>query len=216
MAAPAAAGIAREQITGLVLAGGRSRRWGGVDKAWQLFADRPMVHRVCERLAAQTAAVWISANRDLERYGALGHRVLVDDWPDGRGPLAGIATALRRIETPWLLAAPVDSPGVPCDLAMHLGAAACRADRLLATAQDDARLQPAFLLIHRDLGDVLVAAVAGETRRLGAWVQAQGPALVDAQAVGWVHALRGANDARELEGLKSAMAEITAVADGRE
>lgn len=113
MVPPADAGIAYAQITGLVLAGGRSRRWGGVDKAWQRFAGRPMVHRVCERLAAQTGAVWISANRDLERYGALGHRVLIDDWPDGRGPLAGIATALRRIETPWLLVVPVDSPALP-------------------------------------------------------------------------------------------------------
>lgn len=216
MAVPADAGIARAQITGLVLAGGRSRRWGGVDKAWQRFAGRPMVHRVCERLAAQTAAVWISANRDLERYGALGHRVLVDDWPDGRGPLAGIATALRRIETPWLLVAPVDSPGVPRDLAMHLGAEACRADRLLATARDGERLQPVFLLIHRDLAAALVTAVAGETRRLGAWVQAQGPALVDAQAAGWTHALRGANDALELTALEAILGQIPVSADGGE
>ena len=87
---------------------------------------------------------------------------------------------------------------------------------MLATAQDDERLQPAFLLIHRDLGDVLVAAVAGETRRLGAWVQAQGPALVDAQAAGWTHALRGANDALELTALEAILGQIPVSADGGE
>lgn len=216
MSAPPLAGIARAQITGLVLAGGRSRRWGGVDKAWAQLGGRALVQYVCDRLAVQSSQVWISANRDPERYASLGHRVLADDWPDGRGPLAGIATALRRIETPWLLVAPVDSPAVPRDLAALLGAAACGEDRLLATAQDAGRLQPAFLLIHRALADVLVTAVAGETRRLGAWVQAQGPALVDAGVAGWTHALRGANDAEELAALTMAMERVTVSADGRE
>lgn len=215
MTSPVDAGIARAQITGLVLAGGRSRRWGGVDKAWQPFAGRPLIHSVCERLEMQSAAVWISANRDPDRYGALGRRVLVDDWPDGRGPLAGIATALRRIETPWLLVAPVDSPGVPLDLALHLGAAACRANRFLATAVADGRLQPAFLLIHRDLAVAVVAAVDGEVRRLSAWVQAQEPALLDARAVGWIQALRGANDATELAALSAATGHGAENVDGR-
>lgn len=208
--------IAPAEITGLVLAGGQSRRWGGQDKAWALWAGRPLVEHVCERLARQTDTVWISANRDLQRYAALGHQVRPDDWPDGRGPLAGIATALRRIETPWLLVAPVDSPCVPLDLAARLGEAALRESRLLATVDDGERLQPAFLLIHRDLVGVLVQAVEGEMRRLGAWVQMQQPAQVDARQAGWTPLICGANDPSELERLRSLMTDRGEETDGRE
>ena len=207
-------GIARAHITGLVLAGGHSRRWGGVDKAWVQLNGRALVRHVCDRLAVQSAQVWVSANRDLERYATLGRPVLADDWPDGRGPLAGMATAARRLQTPWLLVAPVDTPGVPLDLAAQLADAALREDRQLASVHDGERLQPAFLLLHRDLSDALLKAVAGPIRRLGAWVQAQGPALVDARTQGWVSALRGANDATEFAALEAVMKNRQETGDG--
>jgi len=191
--------IPQADLTGLVLAGGRSRRWGGVDKAWALLAGRPLVSHVIERLAAQTGRVWLSVNRDPDRYAALGLPVISDDWPGALGPLAGIATALRRIETPWLLVAPVDSPCLPLDLGAHLGHAALREKRMLATVRDDTRLQPAFLLMHRDLSEVLTQAVTQGARRLGDWVASRQPALVDAGSLGWTDALRGANTPAELD-----------------
>ncbi len=188
-------------LTGLILAGGQSRRWGGVDKAWARLVDRPLVVHVAERLAAQTGAVWISANRDLDRYAVLGLPVLTDHWPDSLGPLAGIATALRCVETDWLLVAPVDSPRLPLDLGARLGVAALREGRMLATVHDGDRLQPAFLLIHREQAGELAWAVEQGTRRLGDWVMAQRPAQVDARALGWTDALRGANTPAELGAL---------------
>lgn len=190
--------IPRGDLTGLVLAGGQSRRWNGVDKAWATLTGRPLVAHVTERLAIQAGTVWIGANRDPDRYATLGFPVLADDWPDSLGPLAGIATALRRIETPWLLVAPVDSPRLPLDLGARLGEAALRESRMLATVHDGERLQPAFLLIHRVRAEDLAQAVAQGTRRLGDWVAAQQPAQVDAQALGWMDALRGANTPAEL------------------
>lgn len=207
--------IARAEITGLVLAGGQSRRWGGLDKAWAVLAGRPLVAHVSERLALQTATIRISANRDPQRYAALGHEVWADDWPDGRGPLAGIATALRRIDTPWLLVVPVDSPCVPLNLAERLCIAALRESRWIATVDDGERLQPAFLLIHRDLADPLVQAVERDTRRLGAWVQMQQPARVDARLAGWNHQLCGANDPSELDRLRTLMRDRERETDGR-
>jgi molybdopterin-guanine dinucleotide biosynthesis protein A len=193
--------IPQADLTGLVLAGGQSRRWNGVDKAWVRLADRPLVAHVAERLASQTGVVWINANRDLDRYAALGLPVFTDDWPDALGPLAGIASALRRIETPWLLVAPVDGPRLPLDLGARLGEAVLREGRMLATVYDGERLQPAFLLIHRARAVDLVQAVAQGTRRLGDWVAAQQPAQVDARTLGWMDALRGANTPAELGAL---------------
>ena len=133
-----------------------------------------------------------------------------------RRRLAGRPRPLGRYGhcRPPAAVAPVDSPGVPLDLAAQLADAALREDRQLASVHDGERLQPAFLLLHRDLSDALLKAVAGPIRRLGAWVQAQGPALVDARTHGWVSALRGANDATEFAALEAVMKDGQETGDG--
>jgi len=64
--------IDRADITGIVLAGGRGRRMGGVDKGLVDFAGRPLVAHVIERFAPQVGAIVINANQNVERYAAFG------------------------------------------------------------------------------------------------------------------------------------------------
>ena len=56
----------------------------------------------------------------LERYTAFGYPVVPDLQQDYAGPLAGMASALQRTRTPYLLTAPCDSPLLPRDLALRL------------------------------------------------------------------------------------------------
>ncbi|HEX7634835.1 MAG TPA: NTP transferase domain-containing protein, partial [Noviherbaspirillum sp.] len=56
------------QITGLILAGGRGVRMGGVDKGLQPFRGQPMVSHVIARLAPQVGSLMINANLNLESY----------------------------------------------------------------------------------------------------------------------------------------------------
>ena len=62
--------IARDNVTGLIYAGGRATRMGGVDKGLELFRGRPLIEAVIDRLKPQCASIVISANRNLERYAA--------------------------------------------------------------------------------------------------------------------------------------------------
>jgi hypothetical protein len=71
---PERALIARDDVTGIVLAGGLGRRMGGVDKGLVELNGRPMVAHVLSRLAPQVGDVLINANQNAERYGALGIR----------------------------------------------------------------------------------------------------------------------------------------------
>ncbi|PTT75762.1 molybdenum cofactor guanylyltransferase MobA, partial [Pelomonas sp. HMWF004] len=113
-------------IHGLVLAGGRGARMGGLDKGLQLLAGQPLVAHVLARLAPQAAPLLISANRHLDTYAAFGHPVLPD--PPGlnfAGPLAGMLAGLNTLPADaWLLTAPCDCPHLPADLAARLLAAA--------------------------------------------------------------------------------------------
>ena len=70
--------IASSDITGLILAGGRGSRMGGVDKGLQLFNGIPLVEHALHRLTPQVGCVAINANRNLAAYRNLGLEV----WPD--------------------------------------------------------------------------------------------------------------------------------------
>ena len=62
----------RMPITGVVLAGGKGRRMGGVDKGLQLFRGRTLIDLVLERIGPQVTEILINANQNRERYEAYG------------------------------------------------------------------------------------------------------------------------------------------------
>ena len=107
-------------ITGLILAGGRASRMAGEDKGLIELHGRPMIRWVLERFSPQVSQVLISANRNQERYAALGNPVVVDAVSDFSGPLAGLAAGLTSATTKWLASVPCDSPLVPPDLVKRL------------------------------------------------------------------------------------------------
>jgi len=165
-------------ITGLVLAGGRGLRMGGVDKGMQTLRGRPLAAHVLARLAPQAAALAISANRNRDAYAALGApwhaTVLADSLPDFPGPLAGLLAGLQAASTEWLLAAPCDSPYLPEDLAATLGQAAAeqRADIATVLAPDasgEMSLHPVFVLLRTSLAADLAAFLGAGERKVRAW-----------------------------------------------
>lgn len=169
-------------ITGLVLAGGRGLRMGGVDKGLQAFNGAPLAFHALERLRPQVGHVLINANRHHDTYSAWGVPVLADATRDFAGPLAGVLAGLQHCTTPWLLAVPCDAPGFPLDLASRLATAAAREGAKAAVAQDrDAqgqpRLQPVFCLVHVCLRDSLQAWLEGGGRKARSWLESQHAAL---------------------------------------
>lgn len=161
--------IARDNITGGILAGGAGRRLGGLDKGWYEVAGKPLVVHTLERLGPQCDRILISANRSLARYRALGYPVCVDDsGGDFRGPLAGTAALLRAAVTPYVLTVPVDTPLLPRDLATRL-AAAMGTHTEIAVARYGDQVQRLHALIRRDLLKDLQAALLAGTRAVHDW-----------------------------------------------
>ncbi|HLX02199.1 MAG TPA: molybdenum cofactor guanylyltransferase MobA [Trinickia sp.] len=166
------------RITGLILAGGRGTRMGGVDKGLQTLRGEPLARHVAMRIAPQTSALLISANRNLDAYQALaapfGASVISDSSSDFPGPLAGILAGLRAARTELVLCAPCDSPYLPLDLARHLFAAldANRADIATATttgADGQSSVHPVFALLRTSLADDLAACLDRGERKVRAW-----------------------------------------------
>lgn len=157
------------EVTGVVLAGGQGSRMGGVDKGLQPFRGRPMVAHVLERLAPQVGEILVNANRNVERYGAFGHRVIADEIEGFAGPLAGFERGLAHARTDLVATVPCDSPFLPPDLVrrLHSSLEAARAD--LAVAKTGEQAHPVFCLMKRGVHASLRDFLASGQRKIDRW-----------------------------------------------
>jgi len=181
--------IPASDITGLILAGGRGSRMGGVDKGLQNFNGMPLALHTLLRLQPQVGQAMVNANRNIAAYEAFGVPVWPDVLPDFAGPLAGFLTGLERCETPWLVTLPCDTPLFPADLVARLAAAAQEQDAPIAMAagreQDgELRTQPVFCLLRVELMESLVRFTQEGGRKIDAWTARHRTAVVPFDARG--------------------------------
>ena len=170
----------RAQVLGVILAGGRATRMGGVDKGLLPLARRRLIDHVLERLEPQVGAIALNANGPAARFAGLGLPVLPDSLPDWPGPLAGVLAGLdwagaRGARAIVTVAA--DTPFFPQDLVAGLLSHAGRSGLCLAVSPDaEGRIQrhPTFGLWPVALRDDLRAALTGGLRKIVAWTDGHG------------------------------------------
>ena len=195
--------IDKKDITGLILAGGRGSRMGGVDKGLQNHHGVALAMHALLRLSPQVGEMMINANRNLGAYEAMGVPVWPDTLADYAGPLAGFLTGLERCETPYLVTVPCDSPLFPNDLVERLANALVADDAEIAMAAtrdgDTLQAQPVFCLMKTALLESLVRFTQGGQRKIDKWTAQHRCVEVpfdDAQAFG------NANTLQELQQLQ--------------
>jgi molybdopterin-guanine dinucleotide biosynthesis protein A len=164
-------------ITGLILAGGRGSRMGGVDKGLQLHLGVPLALHALRRLAPQVGKVMINANRNLAEYESMGVSVWPDEVPDYAGPLAGMLAGLIHCETPYLATVPCDTPNFPLDLVERLmqGLVGMEGEMAMAFTREGGmpRRQPVFSLMKISLRKSLAAFVGSGQGNVGFWASQQ-------------------------------------------
>ncbi|MBI5268334.1 MAG: molybdenum cofactor guanylyltransferase MobA [Burkholderiales bacterium] len=197
--------IPRDDITGLVLAGGRGSRMGGVDKGLQNHQGMPLALHALLRLGAQVGQVMINANRNLAAYESMGVPVWPDALPDYPGPLAGFLAGLEQCETPWLVTVPCDTPNFPANLVQRLAETAAAEDAeivIAATREADGSLQPqpVFCLLRASLLESLVQATQAGERKIDRWAARHRLAQTEFEEAG---AFFNANTLAELQSLQA-------------
>lgn len=159
--------ITRQQITGLVLAGGQGRRMGGRDKGLEPFDGLPLFAHVAKRLDGQVAELLINANRNIDAYRLFSARIIEDMQGGFQGPLMGIYSGLRAAQTPWLIVAPCDAPLLPNNLVARMINGIGKHD--IGVAFDGERLHPVVALLRTSLVDDLAASLAQGERKVDRW-----------------------------------------------
>ena len=167
------------QVTGVLLAGGQSRRMGGGDKGLLGLAGRPMLGHVICRLAPQVRAMVINANGDASRFAAFGLPVVADTIGGFVGPLAGVLAGMRwaAAHAPaarWIVTAAADAPLLPSDLVARFVAAVEDRPGAIALAQSNGELHPVIGLWPVALADDLEAQLRTGVRKVLHWTDRHG------------------------------------------
>jgi molybdopterin-guanine dinucleotide biosynthesis protein A len=103
--------------TGLILAGGESRRMGR-DKTTLEFDGQTLLQRSARLLQGLFPQVLVSVRRP---RGDVALPQVIDEIPDA-GPLAGLCAGLARTNTPWVFALAADMPFLGPDPIRELAA----------------------------------------------------------------------------------------------
>ncbi|CAB1228285.1 molybdenum cofactor guanylyltransferase MobA [Serratia liquefaciens] len=166
-----------EEITGIILAGGRATRMGGEDKGLVPIADIPLYQYVLARLRPQVGPIAINANRNQARYRESGLPIIGDLIPDFSGPLAGMLAGLKYATTEWVAFVPCDVPDFPATLIEKLWQQ--KGSAIAAYASDGERAHPTLALLHTSLATPLEDYLARGERKLMLFLDAAGALQVE-------------------------------------
>ena len=171
--------INKSDITGVILAGGQARRMQGQDKGLVLLNSKPMIEYVIESLQPQVGELLINANRNQDIYSEYGFDIVSDELSGYHGPLAGMASALNKVTTPYMLTAPCDSPFIADDLAERLIKALETENADISVAHNGERMQPVFCLMKKELLSSMNDFLNQGERKIDKWFKQHKLAIAD-------------------------------------
>lgn len=133
-------------VTGLILAGGQSSRFGS-DKAFALWKGRPFLQLVHDAIkpVCQSVVVLIPATRELQRYARLAPgATILPDFRIEQGPVESLRGAAALIRHPTVLVVPCDAPGLTGELAKTLVTRAKKSSQAVVVSQKSSPLWDLF------------------------------------------------------------------------
>lgn len=172
-----------DEVTGALLAGGRSSRMGR-DKGLIEIAGKPMIVHVIARLRPQVHRIVIVANGDPVRFAGTCLPVIGDTVEGYAGPLAGLHAALEWAisETPeakYVATVPVDTPFFPTDAIARLLIAAKEKRAAAAIAACAGTYHPVVGLWEVALISEVEDALRSGVRAMTRFAEMQKSAVVD-------------------------------------
>jgi molybdopterin-guanine dinucleotide biosynthesis protein A len=176
--------IPHDEVTGVILAGGLSRRMGGGDKGLLDLGGASMLAHVVRRLAPQVGRMVLNANGDPARFASFGLPVAADTVAGFAGPLAGVLAGMRWSERQaptarFIATVSSDAPFLPGDLVARLALTLAARPTAVALARSGGELHPVIGLWPIALADDLERGLAAGVRKVLRWTDRHGTIPVD-------------------------------------
>jgi molybdopterin-guanine dinucleotide biosynthesis protein A len=148
-------------VSGIILAGGQSRRMGR-DKALIDFQGKPLIAHVIDTLRTLAQDVVVVSNRS-DSYDPLGARMAADYDPPC-GPLGGIAAGLQAVDSELAIVVACDMPFLNVALLRWLIDQAAGYDAVVP--QTGGEYEPLHAIYRRTCYDPIVRRIEQGDRRV--------------------------------------------------
>lgn len=156
------------QVSCIILAGGEGKRAGGADKGLIPYQGKPLIEHVIDAVKNQVDDITISANRNIDIYKRYTSNIFIDDSPEYRGPLAGIAACLNYCNHELVLIVACDMPALPGSLVGRLVAEKKDNSVSIATVGEHHQLA---MVVQRSLADSIRQQLDNNQLKLIQWVR---------------------------------------------
>jgi len=161
----------KQDICGVVIAGGQGSRVGYQQKALLPYNGEPILKPILKVLTPQVSQAWVNANAELERYKPLNDDLFSDEYQGFLGPLAGMHAAWKYLDADWAVFVPCDNPNLPKDFVERLINAYNNRPNPIVVVHDGERLQPLYMLMHRSMAEALGKAIDIGHLSVNRWVK---------------------------------------------
>lgn len=137
-------------MTGLILAGGKGRRMGYLNKAMLPIEGKTFVEKTCEKLDFLKEILVVGQKKN----GLSNHRMKwIEDSILGKGPLGGLYTAFERSSEDFIYCIPCDMPKLSSDSLSSFVENEFTEDAIVATIHGE--IQPLIGIYKRSLAPKL-------------------------------------------------------------
>lgn len=160
-----------ENVSAIILAGGKSRRFNFIDKGLVSWRGKPLLEHVAASIASQVDDIVLSCNQHIERYQQFGYPLFQDKLPDFQGPLAGIQASLPNVRHDYVLICPCDTTQLPPTLVERLLSAMLSNGVDIAYPKTEQRDHYLPVLIKSNLQSSINAYLEGNDRSMRGWYQ---------------------------------------------
>jgi len=183
----------------LILAGGKARRFNGLDKGLIKVNEMRLIDHAINNIQSQVSDIIISANRNLQEYEKLGFPVLTDNTDNYDGPLAGILQALEYINDGLLAVIPCDMPVIDNDLISRLSQQLSNTQADICCVNDQTGLQPLLAIMQKRVLHSLQQYLQAGHHKVQGWVAQQNLATLDTHKTSSLLNINDMNDLKLFE-----------------
>jgi len=151
----------RKNITGVILAGGKSQRMGR-DKGLVLLDGKPFIQHISDVLSLIVHEIIIVSNN--KEYDAFGYK-RVPDIVENSGPLGGLYTGLHHTSTEFNLVLSCDVPRINSPVLQQL-ILACDTNTDIIQLESEGETIPLIAIYKKHCKDVFLKLLNQGERRL--------------------------------------------------
>ena len=168
--------VNKEEILGVILAGGKSRRMGNKNKSLLTINNRPLVEITTDLVKNQLSKIIINSNSPLKTTSKLNFNIIPDNIPGYLGPLCGIFSAMKWTkknfsDCKWIASFPVDSIFFPHNF-VEVMVDKIKKETQIVCAKSNGRTHPVFALWSVNLvNDLEKALINDGIRKMDEWTK---------------------------------------------